>query len=438
MKKRIRLRPAASNVNLGGGSAPVALFHYNTLALVRNWLKLLFREFFRNRCDLRASVLTFTTVLSLVPVLAVFFTFFDLFGGGEWLAERIKPFLIENLSIGVGDRAIEILDQLLVKAPTGTLGALGTLFLALAGLSLLSALEDTFNYIWKVTQGRSLFVRFRNYWVAVTVVPLAILVSLFATSSVQWSATLQTLLWPWAYGLLTSVVFPVALDWLGLFLLFRLVPNVSIGFFPAALGALIGSVLWEAAKRIYFLYTSILVSNNVLYGTFIALPLFFIWLNISFMILLLAMEAAYVTQNYRELQRFPMDQAKYFSMEGVALNLLVDIAHRQCLDADPIRVNTAAARFEVRAPEFKNLLKRLVGAHIIHKPSGDDDYLRLAHDPENISLVRVMDALGGVPESGLPEEARERIRQIQQIQRKEISQLNLKDIAVPSGEECRA
>lgn len=400
-----------------------------TLGSLFDWLGLVFREFVHNRCDLRAAVLSFATVLSLVPVLAVVFTFFDLFGGSEWLTNRLKPFVIQSLAIGVGDKAVGVLDRLFVKVPLGSLGGLGVIFLVISGLTLLNNLDETFNYIWKVTQGRSWFARFRNFWVAVTLVPLLILASLVATSSLHWSATVKALLPSGFYAVISSWLLPLFFEWLGFLLLFMLVPNVRIRWGPAALGALIGSVFWETAKRLLFLYSTIAVTRNVLYGAFIALPLFFLWMDVTFLILLWALEAVYVTQHYKELRRFATGTTEAFSWQSIAVNVLVDTATRQHRGAEPLRINAVAARFEMRTPEFKRLINALVGARLILKPDSDDDFVHLAQDPSDITLGSIFKALGEVPGLGLPESVQAKIQSWQQQSTRGVDHISLKDLA---------
>jgi membrane protein len=433
--KRIYPRWVVSFLDRFGVSLPGYDFREKTLPLFWDWVRLVFREFLRNRLMMRASVLTLTTLLSLVPMLAVLFTFFDLFGGSQWLSEQLKPYLIKTLAGGVGDQAVRVLDGLLAKAPIGVLGGSGFFFLAVAGLSFLSSLEDSFNYIWKVTQPRSLFARFRNFWVAVTLVPLLILASTVASSSVQWSEALKSLLTPGVYAVLRSWGFPLFLEWLGFLLLFKLVPNVQVRFAPAALGAVIGAVLWEVAKRLYFLYTTMFVNYNILYGAFAALPLFFIWLNITFIILLFAVQTVYVTQHIREMRRFPLGYSDAFAPENIALNLLMDVTDRQLRGEAPLRINAAAARFEMRAHEFKQLLDKLVYAGIISKPNHDDDFLRLARDSDDLKLAQIWEALGKIPFSGLPDCAKEHLRKIEEQEIEALRKISLKDVvAAGSGE----
>lgn len=436
--KRIYPRWVVSFLNRFGVSPPGYDFREKTLPLFWDWMRLIVREWLRNRLMMRASVLTLMTLLSLVPTLAVLFTFFDLFGGSQWLSDQLKPYLIKMLAGGVGDQAVRVLDGLLTKAPIGVLGGSGFLFLAIAGLSFLSSLEETFNYIWKVTRPRSLFARFRNFWVAVTLVPLLILASTVATSSVQWSEALKSLLTPEIFAVLRSWGFPLCLEWLGFLLLFKLVPNVQVRFAPAALGALIGALLWEVAKRLYFLYTSMFVNYNILYGAFAALPLFFIWLNITFIILLFAVQTVYVTQNIREMRRFPLGYSDAFSPENIALNLLMDVADRQLRGEAPLRINAAAARFALRAHEFKLLLDKLIHAGIVSNPNNDDDYLRLARDSDDLKLSQIWEALGKIPFSGLPDCAKDRLKAIERREIEILQNISLKEVVSAGFGEKKA
>ncbi len=419
------------------GNAPILRIKNKTWLKIFDITRLTFREFFRNRCDLRATALSFSTVLSLVPVLSLAFTFFELFGGRDWLTNKIKPYLIDSLAIGVGDKAVETLDHLLVGVSLSPLGTFGIIFLVLAGVSLLSGLENTFNHIWKVTQGRHVLARLRNFLLTIALIPLLILTSLVATSSVHWGGALKAGLPPGLYSVISSWFLPLILEWAGFYLLFQLVPNVRIRYGPAAVGSLVGAGLWEIAKRIYLFYSYVTASSNVLYGAFIALPLFFVWLNITFLILLLALEIAYVLQNFEELKRFQLDPHAEYSLEGIVLNLLVDVANRKCFGAEPLSVNQAAARFDLRTPEYKQLLTRLSRHNLISQPAGDSDDLHLARESSDITIAQVYEALGNIPESGLPEGSVQNILKMQNRQMAELRRISLKDLAGSNAPSLR-
>jgi membrane protein len=412
-----------------GKSLPIPGLQFKTRPKLFDLVRLIYREFMLNRCDVRATALSYSTVLSLVPVLGLAFTFFELFGGSQWVTTRIKPYLIDSLAIGVGDKAVETLDRLLVSISLSSLGVFGIIFLVLAGVSFLSGLEDTFNSVWKVTQGRSRLARFRNFWLMTTLIPLLILASLAATSSVHWGASFKAALPPLFYSAISGWLVPLTLEWMGFVLLFMLIPNVRTRFGPAAWGSLLGAGLWEIAKRGYLFYTSMSTSSNMLYGALIAIPLFFAWLNITYIILLVGLETAYVLQNFEEMRRFQLDPHHDFSSDGIVLNLLVDITHRQCDGADPLVVNQAAARFSFRAPEYKRLLDRLIQHTIITRPLSDSDYLRLAREPSAITLAQVYEALGGIPGSGLPEGSADYTLNLQIERQTDWQQHSLKDLA---------
>jgi membrane protein len=422
-------RGFVSKMSRKGKSLPHSGININTRPRIFDMARLIYREFVLNRCEVRATALSFSTVLSLVPIIALAFTFFELFGGSEWLTTRIKPFLIDSLAIGVGDKAVETLDRLLVSISLSSLGVFGSIFLVLAGVTFLSGLEDTFNSVWKVTQGRSFLARLRNFWLMTTLIPLLILASLVATSSVHWSTGLKAALPPLFYSAISGWMVPLTLEWLGFLLLFELIPNVRIRIGPAALGSLLGAGLWEIAKRGYLFYTSLSASSNMLYGALIAIPLFFAWLNITYIILLVALETAYVLQNFEEMKRFQLDPEHDFSSDGIVLNLLVDITHRQSDGHEPLVVNQAAGRFPFRANEYKQLLDRLIKRAIITRPLNDSDYLRLAREPGDITIAQVYEALGGIPSAGLPEGSADKILDLQLRRQTELQQISLKDLA---------
>src|SRR5262245_38895191 len=121
-----------------------------------------------------ASSLAYTTILSIIPALAVSFAVFKAFGGLEKLSETVEPFIISNLAENVGTEVVGKIHDFIKNANTGTLGLGGLVFLISTTMSMLSSIENSINRIWKTTTGRTKFQRFAYYWVFVTLGPIAL------------------------------------------------------------------------------------------------------------------------------------------------------------------------------------------------------------------------------------------------------------------------
>ena len=158
---------------------------------------------------LRAAALTYNTLLSLVPLLAVGFALFKAFGGLRKLEGPLRQLVVENLAVGRGEEVGRWLDQFIGKINAGAIAGVGVLVLFYSAVALLTNIEGSFNRIWGIERGRSLVVRFFTYWGLVTLAPPLVGFSVSLTAQLEGSAfTTMVVQWlPWGLGkLLVSLL----------------------------------------------------------------------------------------------------------------------------------------------------------------------------------------------------------------------------------------
>lgn len=233
-----------------------------------------------------AGSLTFTTLLAIVPFLAVSFALFTRFPMFSRFEAALEEQLLKSLlPEGIARTVLKYLHQFATNA--NGLTWMGSLFLLVTAIAMLLTVENAFNQIWNVKRDRPILKRVGLYLLMLAVGPPALGVSLWATShvlgaSMGWIATLP----PSAKIVLN--LGPVALSWAGLTCLFYFVPNTKVRRRDALAGGLIASVALELGKRGFATYLLKIPTYKAVYGAFAVFPVFLLWVYFSWLVTLAA------------------------------------------------------------------------------------------------------------------------------------------------------
>jgi membrane protein len=233
-----------------------------------------------------AGSLTFTTLLSIVPLLAVslaLFTRFPLFGRFEAALE--EHLLKSLLPADIARTVLKLLHQFAANA--GELTWVGSSFLLATAMAMLVTVENTFNRVWNVKRGRPLFKRAGLYLLLLVLGPPVLGLSLWATSTILGVSL------GWIGPLPPSARFvldlgPAALSWAGLACLFYCVPNTAVRRRDAIAGGLIASIGLELGKRAFATYLLKIPTYKAVYGAFAVFPVFLLWVYFSWLVTLAA------------------------------------------------------------------------------------------------------------------------------------------------------
>ncbi len=259
----------------------------------------LWQQFRDDNCFEAASALSYTTLLALVPLMAVVlgvvsaFPVFD-----HWIAE-LQNFVFQYFIPTVGDAIRDYLQQF-VGRTVGLTGG-GTLFLIMAAILMMATIEQSFNRIWRVRSARRPVNRLLMYWAVLTLGPLLMGGSLAMTSDLYLSAL------PWFSPELDSgvqnlfwLLAPFLMSVLAFTLLFVAVPNRRVYWLHALAGALLTAILFELSKRGFVFYVTAFPTYERLYGALATIPLFLAWVYISWVVILLgaSLAAALTTFHY--------------------------------------------------------------------------------------------------------------------------------------------
>lgn len=232
-----------------------------------------------------AGSLTFTTVLALVPMLTIALAVFTTFPLFNTFRASLEGYFIQSLMPKtIANTILGNLSQFATKATR--LSAIGAIALVLTAVAMLLTIDRAFNQIWRVKHSRPLAQRLVVYWAVMTLGPLLIGISISVTSSL-FTATngvvkQTTLMGSFFYSSLSILLTTVAFS-----LLYIAVPNRGVDWRDAACGGLLAATAFEIAKRIFAVFISKFPTYTVIYGALAAMPIFLLWVYVSWLIILL-------------------------------------------------------------------------------------------------------------------------------------------------------
>lgn len=250
--------------------------------------------FGRHQISLRASALTYDTVLSLVPFLAIAFSVLK----GLGVQNALEPLLLKV----AGESSREEIAQLIGyvnNTNVKSLGMVGLLMLLVTVSSLLFAVEDAFNAIWGVTETRTLQRRFSDYLSVVLVGPFLLIVAMSMTTTLQSQWLVQWLIRnTWLGEAILSLfrLIPYLSIWIAMTFLYSYIPNTRVSFRSALLGGVVAGTIWQITQWAYFHFQVGVANYNAIYGAMAALPILLVWIYTSWLIVLYGLEVVRIHQ----------------------------------------------------------------------------------------------------------------------------------------------
>jgi membrane protein len=426
-------RPAASGPDRLAGWiwTPVVNGERNPVNLVRAFCRVIIivcQEFVRDKIPLRASALTFTVVLSMVPILALGTAVLKGLGVGGEIRHAAHSF-IEQLEVTTGElelnrglpradrpdpsdetpvsgmeeddslsghlhRVVDTVFDYVDKTNFATMGLVGILVLLLAIFSVLDSIEQTFNDIWQTRSGRPLRRKLIDYLAMLVLLPLTINFGVAAVAALQSPDLLLTIkVWvPWL-GPRVIKLLPVLAVAATFTILYSFLPNTRVTLPAAFTGGIFGALGWFLLQAVYFKLQIVVVRYNAIYGSFAALPLFLLWIYFSWMIFLVGAEISFGVQVWRrylwnKLTLSPVGRlALAFDILMVAAG---DYRHKRLTTRDSLV-------WALKQPDayIKELLDLFCRAGLMRYVRGNGDYYIPAAPLPALDLVEVADLVLG-------------------------------------------
>ncbi len=273
------------------------------------------KRFNSDRLPRHAAALAFSSLLALAPIMAIALSMFSLFAGTEQLGNKLEDFVYQFLVPTAGDEVRVYLEQF--SGQVGSLTILGLFAFFLTALLLLSNIESSFNDIWRVNKGRNMTSRLTVYWAMITLGPimmgasLAISGYLLALAAKAGDGFTQVN----SAGVL---MLPFLLEMMAFMLLYLIMPNARVSLMHAIIGAFVAVCLFEATKMGFRFYISNFANYKAVYGALSTLPVFLIWVYLSWVVTLFGAEVVAVLQQKKLLENTLLDKISKASPEDAA------------------------------------------------------------------------------------------------------------------------
>lgn len=338
------------------------------------WLRIIYlaiRAFFQKQMSFSASSLTYYSLMSVVPVLALAIGIARGIGYHDLFKVQLLVHFPDQAQAFT--ELFKYADAVLLEAKGGLIAAVGFGVLFLAVLFLLHNLEEIFNRLWNVKKHRSLKRIFTDYFAILIISPIFFVVAssmtVFAVEHLESGARLLPVSnWIISWIILFVNVIPYCLFWILFSFLYAFMPNIKVPFSSAALGGLIAALLYIFAQSGYITFQVGASKYGAIYGTMAALPLFLIWLQISWYVVLFGAQIAWAHQIYKDYEyENPIRQMSH-SFQRLLSLWFTSVAFKK---------GSVSLKFsrEFHIPESlaKRILQELVKCHILQMSK--DEYI---------------------------------------------------------------
>ena len=367
-------------------------------------LLIAFYGFNDDNLPLRASALTFYSLLSLVPVLAMAFGIAKGFGFQKMLERQI----VERFSghEAIMEQLLDAAERLLESTQGGLIAGIGIAILFWTVIKLLEHIELAFNLIWSVNTPRTLGRKFSDYLSMMMIAPLLLILSggltVFITTQITVIIEKVSLL-----GFFSPIIFfmlqflPYAILWLLLSLVYILMPNTKVSIRSGFIGGILAGTAVQTVQWIYITFQVGAARYNAIYGSFAALPLFLIWLQASWMIVLVGAEISFAHQNAGmfDYEPEPADISARFK-KLLSLYIVRDIVHRFSRREAPQTAFQISKTLEIPIKVASAVLNQLLNCGIISVTEIGKDQEPAFQPAFDIHLITVFFVLNAIDSTG--------------------------------------
>lgn len=335
------------------------------------------RGFLKDNCGQKASALTYYSLLAVVPIAAMAFGFAKGFGFDMYLENYVRSALEGKEEII--NQILEFSESMLAKTQGGIIAGIGFLVLVWSIIKVLGNVEMSFNQIWSISKQRSLVRKLSDYMTIVIFAPILFIISNSATNAISIylvELAQESTLVSHMYGFI-SIIFkliPYSLIWLTFTFFYIIMPNTKIKFSSALLGGIIAGGIFQITQFFYIKFQVGVSSYNAIYGSFAALPLFLIWMQTSWTIVLLGAEIAYATQNIQNFEHeIEATQMSISLREKICIWILHFVIQKFESNQAPPTSDDICNLLDIPHRIIKQCITQLVNAHIVYEVKTDNE-----------------------------------------------------------------
>lgn len=351
------------------------------------------REFIRDKCQEKASALTYYSLLSIVPVAAMAFGLAKGFGFDKNLQSQLETKFSghEEVARLVTDFAMSYLNN----TKGGMIAGVGFAMVLWSVMNVLGNIESSFNDIWKIQRPRSFIRKFSDY-ISIMLVAILFLVS-SGSVIVLFTVKLSELPILSVLGYFFANLIPYVLVWISFTMLFFIMPNTRVKFLSALFGGIIAGTLFQLLQFGYIHFQVGVSKYNAIYGSFAALPLFLVWLQTSWLIVLFGAEISFAHQNARSLiYETDSSQISFNYKRLVAMLIMHKLVKNFKNGEAPLNSSQISIELKLPIRLVKGLLYELVQCKLLSEINYDNSgstFYQPAYDIHQLSVARVLEVL---------------------------------------------
>jgi len=358
------------------------------------------RDLLEGQLTLRAMSLVYTTLLAMVPLLAVSFSVLKGFG----VHNQIEPLLL-NFLRPLGERGVEMSSRIIgfvdsVKA--GVLGSVGFALLIYTVISLIQKIERACNDTWHVNRSRPLSQKFSDYLSVILIGPVLVFSALGITASVMSTAVVQKMVAIKVFGSLMELatkLVPYLLVIAAFTFVYIFVPNTRVRFRSALTGGLVAGVLWEASGWAFASFVVKSAKYTAIYSGFAILIMFMIWLYLSWLIVLVGASVAYYHQHPESVTSYRRELRLSNRMqEKLALLVMFLVGNNYYDNLPALTLEEFAQSLNVPMEALEPIMEALEGYGLLSQTANEPPTYLPARPLDTAELKDVLDAVRGANE----------------------------------------
>jgi membrane protein len=387
------------------------------LRTAAQFVYLVVQGFVGNRCPLRAAALCYTTLLALVPLLAVVFSISQSFLRES--SADVVPKLLDEIVAKVAPQleyipadgktgvpaakghvvvssearrqVVENIQAFISNVNAGAVTTIGSLFLAFVAIRLLMTIEQTFNDIWGVQKGRSIWRKVVYYWTSITLGSVVLVSATAVTGTAEFSQALGKFAVVPGFQRFLIQLAPYMILWAGFAFMYGLMPNTTVRPGAALVGGIVGGTLWQLNSLLSTMYLSRVVTYSKIYGALGILPVFLIGLYFSWLIVLFGAQVSFAVQNVKTyMQQRASEKIDQRGRELLACRMVLHVCHAFLRGQEPPSTQEIADQIRAPVQLLNQLVGRLTDGGVLRVVADRDGGLAPARPPESITVADVL------------------------------------------------
>ena len=358
-------------------------------------------RFVGDACMVSASALTFYSVLSFIPIVALVLGIAKGFGVGKVLEQQIREQTFTDPQ--VMDFVVQFANHALENTKGGLITGLGIMILLWSVIKVLGNTELAMNRIWGIKRGRKLTRKFSDYLSVMFIAPILLTlisgINVFLTSNLQTIAVEEGFL-RYASSLIIWLVnvLPYLLVWFLFVFLYMYMPATPVKFKYAILAGIIAGTVYQVMQWFYIRFQIGVSSYNAIYGSLAALPLLLVWLQLSWSIVLWGTELCYIFRNRHCMYLNSLDrESRWIENVGQAVKILKYISDEYMQNKGGVTLGQISKKLKISTSKLQIVLHELVEKSVLAGWREDDDIVYLPlRDLHQLSMADVINRLANV------------------------------------------